>query len=112
MGLHQRLCIELASVDLDFAHGGLLALWNFSRRPSSDESVSSCRKYTAVVPRTETPNPLALAKPARGRVVRLASASRRIGRMDRRAQGCSQHILPAADVAGLCEIRGGVQGPK
>ena len=104
MGAHDRLRRQLASADMDFAHGRLHAVRAQSRRAPFRQRALSRRQRGAAVHVAIAADRQNLAVRLRGRAVRLASTSRRIRRLDRRTQGCVEHVFRAAGALELYEM--------
>ena len=116
LGVRERIRQQLASSDLDFAHGGLPALWFTPSRPPPDQSpLSHCQHPIALSP-SPADYRTGVAQRLRGGVVCLASTARRIGRLGLRAQGCPEHLLLPPHALGLRPLGGSpkseVQSPK
>src|SRR5208337_1867702 len=93
MGVHDRLCLKLASFDVDVPHARCSTFWIETAMASSDQSPVPHCKYTVAVFRFSPDDQRAMEERFRCGSVCHSSYPRGIRRLGGREKGCSFHFL-------------------
>ena len=104
LGVHFDRCWQLASVHLAFAYARLADLRKQPARPSRDKFFFARAQRRARVFCVAKTHRRVLAERRERRAVRVASAARRIRRVDRRTQGRLERIFFLPDASGVCPL--------